>query len=143
MRTGQNEKTMPHRLESRRSDKTMRCALCEGKFGLVRHYSWRTPLCSGLAATVSPAIFWAIREQFRQSDSAATNEILKGEAEKFLESVRTSGCDDAECEKRSRELQDALFQRRVANPLVLPLVYLLMRNELEKQARAGADALLK
>jgi energy-converting hydrogenase Eha subunit E len=96
-----------------------------------------------VAATVSPAIFWAIREQFRQSDSAATNETLKGEAEKYLESVRTNGCDDAECEKRSRELQDALFQRRVANPLVLPLVYRLMRNELEKQAQAGADALLK
>jgi hypothetical protein len=23
-----------------------RCALCDGKFGLIRHYSWRTPLCS-------------------------------------------------------------------------------------------------
>ena len=68
---------------------------------------------------------------------------MKGEAEKYLESVRTGGCNDAECEKRSRELQDALFQRRVANPLVLPLVYRLMRNELEKQAQAGADALLK
>ena len=22
------------------------CALCDGKFGLVRYYSWRTPLCS-------------------------------------------------------------------------------------------------
>jgi hypothetical protein len=31
----------------------------------------------------------------------------------------------------------------VANPLVLPLVYRLMRNELEKQAQAGADDLLK
>lgn len=71
---------------------------------------------AAVAATVSPAIFWAIREQFRQSDSAATNETLKGEAEKFLESVRAGGCDDAECDKRSRELQDALFQRRVANP---------------------------
>jgi hypothetical protein len=36
---------MPYRLESHGSDKTMRCAVCEGKFGLVRHYSWRTPLC--------------------------------------------------------------------------------------------------
>ena len=44
--TGQKEKTMPYRLESHGSDKTMRCAVCEGKFGLVRHYSWRTPLCS-------------------------------------------------------------------------------------------------
>lgn len=37
---------MPYRLESHGSDKVMRCAVCEGKFGLVRHYSWRTPLCS-------------------------------------------------------------------------------------------------
>lgn len=98
---------------------------------------------SAVVATISPAIFWAIREHFRQSDSAKANEILKGEAEKFLEAVRTSGCDDVECEKRSRELQDGLFQRRGANPLVLPLIYRLMRGELEMQARAGADALLK
>lgn len=26
--------------------KAARCAVCDGKFGLVRHYSWRTPLCS-------------------------------------------------------------------------------------------------
>jgi hypothetical protein len=37
---------MPYRLESHGSDKPMRCAVCESKFGLVRHYSWRTPLCS-------------------------------------------------------------------------------------------------
>jgi hypothetical protein len=23
-----------------------RCAVCDGGFGLIRHYSWRTPLCS-------------------------------------------------------------------------------------------------
>jgi len=23
-----------------------RCAICDGKFGLIRHYSWRTALCS-------------------------------------------------------------------------------------------------
>jgi hypothetical protein len=23
-----------------------RCAICDGKFGLVRHYSWRTAVCS-------------------------------------------------------------------------------------------------
>ena len=22
-----------------------RCAICDGPFGLIRHYSWRTPLC--------------------------------------------------------------------------------------------------
>lgn len=37
---------MSYRLERLGSDKARRCAVCEGKFGLVRHYSWRTPLCS-------------------------------------------------------------------------------------------------
>ena len=35
---------MPDPSESSGSGK--RCAACDGKFGLVRHYSWRTPLCS-------------------------------------------------------------------------------------------------
>jgi hypothetical protein len=37
---------MPYCLESHGSDKATRCAVCDGKFGLVRHYSWRKPLCS-------------------------------------------------------------------------------------------------
>ena len=37
---------MPYGFECHGSDKATRCAVCEGKFGLVRHYSWRTPLCS-------------------------------------------------------------------------------------------------
>jgi hypothetical protein len=37
---------MCFRLETRASHKATRCAVCEGKFGLIRHYSWRTPLCS-------------------------------------------------------------------------------------------------
>jgi hypothetical protein len=37
---------MPNRSESTRSGRAARCAVCDGKFGLIRHYSWRTPLCS-------------------------------------------------------------------------------------------------
>jgi hypothetical protein len=29
-----------------RHSPTIRCALCEGKFGLIRYYCCRTPLCS-------------------------------------------------------------------------------------------------
>jgi hypothetical protein len=32
--------------ESLSSGRATRCAVCDGKFGLVRHYSWRNPLCS-------------------------------------------------------------------------------------------------
>ena len=37
---------MPNCSESLRSGRAKRCAVCDGKFGLVRYYSWRTPLCS-------------------------------------------------------------------------------------------------
>jgi hypothetical protein len=37
---------MPNCYESLRHGRATRCAVCDGKFGLVRHYSWRTPLCS-------------------------------------------------------------------------------------------------
>jgi hypothetical protein len=37
---------MPNFSENHKSGRAARCAVCDGKFGLVRHYSWRTPLCS-------------------------------------------------------------------------------------------------
>ena len=37
---------MPNCFESQRSGRATRCAVCDGKFGLVRYYSWRAPLCS-------------------------------------------------------------------------------------------------
>jgi len=98
---------------------------------------------AAVATAMSPATFWALREHYRQTDAATTNETMKSEAENFPDAVRAVGCQDLECDRRSREFQDAIFQRRVANPLILPLVYYFTRNELEKQAQAGADALLK
>ena len=37
---------MRNHLQYRRKDAAHRCAICDGKFGLIRHYSWRTALCS-------------------------------------------------------------------------------------------------
>jgi hypothetical protein len=37
---------LPNCSESLGSGRAARCAACDGKFDLVRHYSWRTPLCS-------------------------------------------------------------------------------------------------
>ena len=37
---------MLNRSESLECGRAARCAVCDGKFGLVRHYSWRTPSCS-------------------------------------------------------------------------------------------------
>jgi len=37
---------MPHRSQNTRHGTPRRCAVCDGPFGLIRHYSWRTPICS-------------------------------------------------------------------------------------------------
>jgi len=37
---------MPNCAESLRHGRATRCAVCDRRFGLVRYYSWRTPLCS-------------------------------------------------------------------------------------------------
>jgi hypothetical protein len=37
---------MPNCSEPLAHGRATRCAVCDGKFGLVRYYSWRTPLCS-------------------------------------------------------------------------------------------------
>jgi hypothetical protein len=33
-------------IQFRRGKTINRCAICDGNFGLIRHYSWRTALCS-------------------------------------------------------------------------------------------------
>ncbi len=40
------ETEMLNSSQNRRHAAPKRCAICDGPFGLIRHYSWRTPLCS-------------------------------------------------------------------------------------------------
>jgi len=37
---------MPDFMQDARHCTPKRCAVCDGPFGLIRYYSWRTPLCS-------------------------------------------------------------------------------------------------
>jgi hypothetical protein len=43
---GPRETNMHNSPEYLRKSAAKRCAICNGKFGLIRHYSWRTSLCS-------------------------------------------------------------------------------------------------
>jgi hypothetical protein len=40
------EATMRNDPQHCRNGAAKRCASCDGKFGLIRYYCWRTPLCS-------------------------------------------------------------------------------------------------
>jgi hypothetical protein len=37
---------MPNSSQYPRNGAAKRCVICNGKFGLVRYYTWRTALCS-------------------------------------------------------------------------------------------------
>ena len=37
---------MPGSFEGVKQRRTQRCVICDGGFGLIRYYTWRTPLCS-------------------------------------------------------------------------------------------------
>lgn len=37
---------MPNNPQCFRNGAAKRCAICNGNFGLIRYYSWRTALCS-------------------------------------------------------------------------------------------------
>jgi hypothetical protein len=37
---------MRDRFQYRCDSTANRCAICQGRFGLIRYYSWRTALCS-------------------------------------------------------------------------------------------------
>jgi hypothetical protein len=43
---GPQEATMPNSPQYLWNGAAKRCAICDGRFGLVRHYSWRTAFCS-------------------------------------------------------------------------------------------------
>jgi hypothetical protein len=93
--------------------------------------------------TAAPVMIWAVRENFRQSDAADAIELLKSEGEVFFDRAKAGLYADVECEQKSREFQDAIYNRRVSNPLIFPIIYRLMRSKMEDSMNAGAEALLQ
>lgn len=96
-----------------------------------------------LLAPATPFVAWAIRERFRQIDAASAIEMIKAEAEDMWARAAGGKADEAACAAWSRRFQNAIYARRVANPLLLPLMYRMMREEKEIEMTAGAAALLR
>ncbi|WP_459698134.1 S-4TM family putative pore-forming effector [Acidisoma sp. C75] len=110
--------------------------------GLVLGLSLRDFIMT-LVVPVSPLATWAIRERFRQGDTADALEQIKSAAEAFWEEAVQSGADDVQSARRSREFQDAIFLRRAASPLPLPWLYGRLRASMEREMSAGAAELVR
>jgi hypothetical protein len=73
---------MRNHLQYRRKDAEKRCAICDGKFGLIRHCSWRTALCSKrcvdrFKSREEADRRWLLRLQATRQAVAAGNRISK------------------------------------------------------------------
>jgi hypothetical protein len=92
----------------------------------------------------APVFIWAIREGFRQKDAATANDALKSEVESAIEDFISGDLAEGIAIARAREIQDGIFQRRVASsPLLFPQAYRWRRKGMEHQMKEGADALIR
>jgi len=98
---------------------------------------------ASVLAPAGPIIIWSFREYFRQRDTAEAQETVKGDAEALWERAKGGGCQENECADLSRAFQNAIYARRAASPLMLPLVYKLRRAAMEAQMNRGAAAYLR
>lgn len=92
-------------------------------------------------APATPILNWTLREFFRQRDTVETLGRLKSEFQK-LWTKAVEGMPVNEATERSRELQDAIYNHRVASPLVFDFLYCFRRDGLEAQMNAGANHLV-
>lgn len=89
----------------------------------------------------APIFAWALREHFKQADTANALTALKAQFETQWERAM-AGENAAELEKGSRELQDAIFRHRASSPLVFDWVYDRLRRTNEDEARHAAERLV-
>lgn len=89
----------------------------------------------------APVAVWALREAFRHSDAAAAQERIKEAVDGLRADIAKHDADALLL--KAREFQDAIFLRRVASPLIFPLVYHVLRSKMESQMNTSADKRLK
>jgi hypothetical protein len=95
-----------------------------------------------ILAPAAPIVIWAIRDYYRNNDTAAANETIKAEAEVFWDQAVAGLCLEEDCALRSRELQDAIFARRSSSPLLFPFIYARLRPRMVRRLTVGVTELL-
>lgn len=116
--------------------------LCLCAAGLIANLSF-TDFVVTIVAPSGPLLSWALRDTFKQREAADAQKIARGEAEALWELAIANQCADDDCARRSREFQNTIFQRRVNNPLLFPMIYKRLRPEMETDMNLGAAELLR
>jgi hypothetical protein len=94
-------------------------------------------LCKGTAILI-----WGLREYFRQKDAADALDHLRAAEESLWERARTGSCSINDCGVESRQLQNAIFDRRSNSPMIFSWIYNLQRISLEQRMSRSAEDMI-
>lgn len=92
-------------------------------------------------APLMPAITLGLRQAREHREAAERADRLK-EAPEDLWEMALQGATADELTKRSRQLQDEIYEHRRRSPLIFDWIYLRLRNAHEDQMNKGAQALV-
>jgi len=111
--------------------------------GTVGGFSLSSLVLGGFAPA-APMILWGIRERYRQQDATDAIERIKQEAEKLWQTAAIIGsCDESDCVRLTRQLQNAIYHLRSNSPMILDLIYWRQRASLEDLMNKGAAELTR
>ena len=108
---------------------------------LLAEWSMQT-LVLAVAAPLSPAVMWGMREARRLRDASSDLDRLRTLCESLWDDVAGGMSTAVVATSRSRRLQDAILLGRQANPMVFDWIYRLKRHDFEKQMNVGAEEMV-
>lgn len=90
-------------------------------------------------ATATPILRWAIREERRQKIVQEQLAVQGKDVRALWSQIVAGQLSAGEATVESRDLQDAIFERRRSSPLGFPWLYKLLRHGLEEQMVDDAE----
>jgi hypothetical protein len=94
-------------------------------------------------APATPILTWAAREFYRHRDMAEALEELLRQTNRLWDGANTGLYDADVCRQKSRDLQNAIYWRRVSGPVVLSFLYRWNRPDLEDEMHQTAADMSK
>ena len=113
---------------------------------LIASWAQNQTLQGGILYAVAPLfpfLSWTVRTYWRQKDVSDAQLRNLSSADLLLRRIAKGALLDGDAWSEIRELQNAIYARRSASPLMLPLLYRFLRPEMEDQMANGASQLIE
>lgn len=106
------------------------------------NYTLQTTVLS-IFAPMFPFFAWSIRTFWRQTDVSAAQARNLGSAETLWKQAVRGALSEAKLWPEVRDLQNAIYARRSASPLILPFLYTILRPGMEDRMSVAAEKFIE